>query len=317
MTTDRDTETANTAGSVIAIDVGGTSTKIAIADQDGNLTNVRRVPSPPSSPDNSAPAVVELARGAVAEALRSDNPPVALGITIPGVVAEDRGVGIHSANLGWRDVDFGALFRDAIDIPVAILHDVRAAGAAECRLGAAAGADTALVVAIGTGIAAAVVVDGQPRVAGGYAGEVGHAVVVPGGEPCVCGNRGCLEAIASAGAIARIYSRESGTTVPGAREVFELAANGNSVAIAVLDAAFDALALGLSQSICLLAPDVVVLGGGLAQAGDALITPVHERLIHLLKHVPCPPVVRAECGQDAALVGAALAAHDLVSGDHR
>ncbi len=300
---------------VVAVDVGGTSTKSTTVAADGRPGPVRRVPSPPPSPDSPA-AVLALARAALARARRSPaGPPAALGIALPGIVVEDRGLGVYSENLGWRDVDFAALFAAGLDLPVAIVHDVRAAGAAEFRLGAAAGARTTLLVVIGTGISAALVVSGRPHVAGGYAGEIGHAVAQPGGEPCVCGNRGCLEAVASAAALARRYAALTGAAVPGAREVLRRAADGDAVARAVRDSAFDALAFGLSHAICLLAPEVIVLGGGLAQAGEDLLGPVRERLADLVRLSAVPPLLRATLGADAGLIGAALAARDLTARD--
>lgn len=298
---------------VVAIDVGGTTMKVSGVGPTGAMTAPRRVPSPPPGP-GSADEVVRIATDLVREeSERLGVSPAGLGIALPGVVVEDQALGVYSENLEWHDVDFRAAFAQTLDIPVAVAHDVRAAGAAETRLGAAQGASTALVLAIGTGIATSVQVDGRLHVGRGYAGEIGHAVVEPGGEPCVCGNQGCLEATASAGAIRRRYERDAGTQVAGAKEVLALAAAGDPVAVAVRDSAFDALALGLSHAVTLLVPDVVVIAGGLSEAGDALLVPLAERLERLVRYGPVPPLVRAHLGEDAGLVGAALAARDALA----
>ena len=298
---------------VVAIDVGGTTMKVTSVSADGTMNPPRRVPSPPPGPE-SADEVVRIATALVhEEAERLGARPAALGIALPGVVVEDQALGVYSENLEWRDVDFRAAFARTLDLPIAVAHDVRAAGAAETRLGAARGASTALVLAIGTGIATSVQVDGRLHVGRGYAGEIGHAVVVPGGEPCVCGNRGCLEATASAEAIRRRYERDTGTEVSGSKEVFARAAAGDPVAVAVRDSAFDALALGLSHAITLIVPDVVVLAGGLSEAGDALVVPLALRLESLVRYGPVPRLVRATLGEDAGLVGAALAARDALA----
>lgn len=298
---------------VVAVDVGGTSMKVSGVGPTGAMTAPRRVPSPPPGP-GSADEVVRIATALVREeSERLGVSPAGLGIALPGVVVEDQALGVYSENLEWHDVDFRAAFARTLDIPVAVAHDVRAAGAAETRIGAAQGASTALVLAIGTGIATSVQVDGRLHVGRGYAGEIGHAVVEPGGEPCVCGNQGCLEATASAGAIRRRYERDAGTQVAGAKEVLALAAAGDPVAVAVRDSAFDALALGLSHAVTLLVPDVVVIAGGLSEAGDALLVPLAERLERLVRYGPVPPLVRAHLGEDAGLVGAALAARDALA----
>lgn len=298
---------------VVAIDVGGTTTKVATIAPDGTVSPPRRVPSPPAGVD-SAEAVVDLARELLAQERAALEAPVAaLGIALPGIVVEERGLGVYSENLGWRDVDFARLLGDAIDIPVAIGHDVRSAGIAELTLGAASGTGTALVIAIGTGISAAVQVEGRLLSGGGFAGEIGHAVVVPGGEPCLCGGRGCLEAIASAGAIARRYSRDAGVAVSGAKEVLARAAAGDPVALAVREDAFDALALALSHAICMLAPEVIVLGGGLSEAREALLDPLTQRLEELVRVSPVPPLRRAQLGEDAGLIGAGVAARRLLA----
>lgn len=304
-----------TGPAVVAIDVGGTTMKVASVTPSGDLTAPRRGPSPQAGPTSAQEVVRRASELVREESERLGTIPAALGIALPGVVVEDQGLGVWSENLDWRDVDFRAAFAQALDLPVAIAHDVRAAGTAETRLGAARGAPTALVLAIGTGIATSVQVDGRVHVGRGYAGEVGHAVVVPGGEPCVCGNRGCLEATASAGAIRRRYVRDSGTPVAGAKEVLALADRGDPVALAVRESAFDALALGLSHAVTLLVPDTVVIAGGLSEAGDALLVPLAERLQQLVRYGPVPQLVRAELGEDAGLVGAALAARDSLAGE--
>ena len=161
---------------------------------------VREVGSEPSAtePDEAVARVLALAEAA-------SHDVAAVGVVLPGVVDESIGVGAWSENLGWRDVAFGDLLRSRLDVPVAIGHDVRAWGAAERRWGAGRGLSDVAVVVIGTGISAALVVDGRPLVARGFAGEIGH-LRVAGDEPCACGGTGCLEAVASAAGIVRAYN---------------------------------------------------------------------------------------------------------------
>ncbi|WP_448812017.1 ROK family protein [Agromyces bauzanensis] len=297
---------------VLAFDVGGTDTKSALIDRHGRVLGLRRTPTPRDDVDPAGAVVAsfaELARAHAAEV--PDVHPVAAGVSVPGLVDERAGVGIFSSNLGWRDAPIRELAERALGLPVAFGHDVRAAGDAEHRLGAAQGYGDVVVLAIGTGIAGALVLDGRPYAGGGYAGELGHALSDPDGERCTCGARGCLETIASAGAIARRYAAATGVAVPGAREVLAAAEAGDADAIRVWDDALRALAEALARLVATVAPEAVVIGGGLAQAGPALFEPLRARLDALLSFHRRPVLVQARLGDDAGLLGTALAARDL------
>ena len=213
---------------VLAFDVGGTDTKSAIVDADGRVLGVTRTPTPLDG-ERTAEAVVahvaELAAG-----LRDAHPglqPVAAGLLVPGIVDAERGVGVYASNLGWRDAPIRDLAEAALGLPVAFHHDVTAASWAEHRLGAARAYDDVVVLVIGTGIAGSLILDGRPHLGGGYAGEIGHSPVADGPQ-CPCGAWGCLEAVASAGAIVRRYAERTGESVAGAREVLALARGGRS-----------------------------------------------------------------------------------------
>jgi glucokinase len=299
---------------VLAFDVGGTDMKSALIDQAGRVLGLRRTPTPLDGPDPAGAvvaALAELARGHRAESPGVD--PVAVGISVPGLVDERAGVGVFASNLGWRDAPIRALAERAIGLPVAFGHDVRAAGDAEHRLGAARGYGDVVVLAIGTGIAGAIVLDGRPYAGGGFAGELGHSLADPLGERCACGAVGCLETIASAGAIARRYTAASGTPVSGARDVLAAATAGDPVAKRVWNDAVEALAEELARLVATLAPEAVIIGGGLAEAGPALFGPLGARLDALLSFHRRPALVHAELGDDAGLLGTALAARDLAA----
>ena len=194
-----------------------------------------------------------------------------------------------------------------------MVHDVTAAGTAEWRCGAGRGVDDLAVVVIGTGIAATLVTGGTVVRGGcGQAGELGHVVVRPGGPPCACGRRGCLEAISSARAIADAYAARSGRSVDGAIDVFTRLGR-DPVADEIWQEAADALADALLMVRALLAPSRIVVGGGLAGAGEALLAPVRARLEGAAGPEAVPPVVAAELGSRAGVVGAALAAFDAAS----
>jgi glucokinase len=297
---------------VIAFDVGGTDIKSAIIAADGSILDLRRSPAPASGADAGERLLDELVRLGAAHAERVPSEvPVAVGLAVPGLVDEASGRTIRSVNLGWQAVDLLTPARERFGLPVAFSHDVRAAGLAEHRLGAARGFDDAVVVTVGTGIGAAIILGGTLYRGGGLAGEIGHTLVRPGGEVCTCGARGCLESVASASSIARRYNSRAGTTLAGAQEVLDLARTGDTLAAGVWTDAVEALAEALVQVTSLLAPEVIVIGGGLSRAGDELLGPLNTALNRLL-HVQRAPALRAaELGGEAGLIGTALAARDL------
>lgn len=303
-----------TARQLLAVDVGGTEIKATVlgASPAGDLTVLTRARrSTPRGADGTATAqaVVGAVAGLATEF--ADRPIAAVGVVVPGVVHD--GVGIYSANLGWRNFPFGTALTDAVGLPVAFGHDVGAGGLAEQRMGAARGCRDVVVMPIGTGIASALIMDGALRTSGGYAGEIGH-VDVGHGEQCGCGAIGCLEAVASSAAIARRYSAKAGRQVRGAAEVLVAVADGDPVAVSVWDDALDALARGVRVLATLIGPEVVVLGGGLAMAGELLVKPVADRLAALLTFQRMPELRLAELGDEAGSLGAGLLAMDLIEG---
>ncbi|RDV46366.1 ROK family protein [Leifsonia sp. ku-ls] len=298
---------------MLAFDVGGTDIKAALVDAAGRLAELVRVPTPHAGRDTGEAVVAAVA--GLAERFAAGHPevrPRAAGVLVPGHVDDEAGVGVFAENLGWRDFPFRARAEEALGLPVSFSHDVRGAGEAEHRLGAAAPYRDVVVMAIGTGIAGAIFVDGRLYTGGGLAGEMGHSRVADG-PLCPCGGVGCLEAVASAAAIARRYAEASGEAVAGAREVLERAEAGDPVARAVWDSATDALALDLSHTVALLAPEAIVIGGGLAQAGPALFGPLEEKLDRILTFQRRPVLLPASVGENAGVIGAALRARDLLA----
>ncbi|MCI0159224.1 ROK family protein [Leifsonia shinshuensis] len=297
---------------MVAFDVGGTDVKAALVDETGRIVELLRRPTPLDG-ERTGDAVIA-ATVALLDDFRRAHPeirPMAAGLVVPGHVDEARGVGVLAENLGWREYPFRDLATQSLGIPVSFSHDVRAAGEAEYRLGAAKDFRDVVVIAIGTGIAGAIFIDGTLFTGGGMAGEIGHSRVADGPE-CACGGRGCLEAVASAAAIARRYTALSGVPVAGSREVLERARAGDPAAGRIWDSALDALALDLSHTVALLAPEAIVIGGGLAQAGDALFLPLAERLEGILTFQRRPVLLAARIGENAGVIGAALRARELL-----
>jgi len=265
-------------------------------DADGTRVMSAAVPTPRG--DAALDAVATLGSRLIAAC----GPVTAAGVLVPGIVDPDRRMGVYSANVGWSDLDFGGPLEDTWQVPVGVGHDVTWGGLAEAATGAAREASDFAFVALGTGISAAIMSGGRMLSRpGAQPGELGHVVIRPGGQECSCGARGCLETIASARAIASAYG------VASAGEVFAAAA-GDARARGVIEAATDALADGLALLVALVAPEKVVLGGGLSLAGAALADPVARALAGRVRVQPVPDVVLAAHRDQAGLAGAALLA---------
>jgi glucokinase len=301
---------------VVALDLGGTMLKAGLVDAAGRTLLARHRPAGRErGPDAGLAGVLDAADELAAAAREDGHVPVAIGLVVPGIIDEARGVAVFSANFGWRDTPLRELLERRSGLPVAFGHDVRAGGLAEGTLGAARGAGDFLFLALGTGIAGAAVLDGRPYAGGGYGGEIGHVVVEPGGRRCGCGGRGCLETVASASAIAARACERSGETGLSAIEVAERAARGDPVASAVWGEAVEALAMALAMYVSVLAPELIVLGGGLAEAGTRLLEPLDAALGARLTFHRRPRLCRAALGDQAGRLGAALLAWQRVGHD--
>jgi len=293
---------------VVAVDVGGTSIKAALVDADGKVRS-ERVEATPLQLGPSG--VVERLR-TIISALAAEPGVGAVGLVVPGAVDPQRGIATFSANIGWRDVPLRQLITADTGLAVALDHDVRAAGVAEQAFGATHEVSSSLLVVIGTGVAAVVSVGGEiVRGANSTAGELGHISVDSEGEPCPCGQRGCLERYASAAGISRRYAALSGTAGVPAEEIVARLRNDGAAAT-VWSEAVTALAIGLTSATLLLDPAVIVLAGGLAEAGDALLTPLAAELAERLTWRPAPPLVRSALGTRAGMLGAAVLAWRLL-----
>ncbi|MFF8596553.1 ROK family protein [Streptomyces sp. NPDC015220] len=301
---------------VIALDVGGTGMKAALVAADGALLHqARRATGRERGPD----AVVENILGFAAElrALgveRFGEPAAAAGVAVPGIVDEERGVAAYAANLGWRDVPLRDLLAKRLGSPVALGHDVRTGGLAEGRIGAGRGADRFFFVPLGTGIAGAIGIDGRVEAgAHGFAGEIGHIVVRPGGIPCPCGQRGCLERLASASAVSQAWAEACGDPRADAADCAKAVESGDARAQAVWQEAVDALADGLVTALTLLDPRTLIIGGGLAEAGETLFAPLREAVRRRVTFQKLPSIVPAALGDTAGCLGAGLLAWDLLN----
>jgi glucokinase len=297
---------------VVTLDVGGTTIKGALVRADGRESHHTTVRTPVErGPDAVVGCVRDVARG-LAEVGHSGDGVVGAGVCVPGIVDTGAGVARWAGNLGWKDVLLRDLLTADLAVPVVVENDVRAATVAEMAVGLGQDVADLAVIVLGTGVAAGLVVGGVPvHGAAGMAGEFGHLPVHPGGELCACGQHGCLEVYASAAAIARRYAA---TAAPGAsaepvsaREVLSRA-ESDPVAARIWADATDALGLALASCTLLLDPQLVVLAGGLSQAGLALLQPVRAATQAALAWRSAPAIEISPLGARAGRVGAAIIA---------
>ncbi|MBV9025928.1 MAG: ROK family protein [Streptomycetaceae bacterium] len=299
---------------VIALDVGGTVTKAALIGADGTLLyEARRPTGRERGPEAVIASILDFAASLCELGVREQGSPAeAVGVAVPGLVDDAKGIAVYSANLGWREVPMRELLAERLGgLPVALGHDLRCGGLAEGRLGAGRGRDRFLFLALGTGIAAAIGIEGRIEAgAHGCAGEIGHIVVRQGGRPCPCGQAGCLETEASAAAVGRAWAEASGEPEATAAQCAAAVEAGDLKAGAIWQSAIDALADGLVTALALLDPRVVIVGGGLAEAGDALFVPLRSAVEQRLTFHRLPAIVPAALGEAAGCLGAGLLAWD-------
>jgi glucokinase len=303
---------------VVAVDVGGTQLKGAAVTCGGVVRAAERIATATDDgPDAVATQIEQLVR-AMAEAALSQTGelPLAAGVVVPGVIDADMGLVRYAANIGWEDLDLGARVRKVLDVPVILGNDARAAAVAEATFGAARGVDNFFAIGIGTGIGGSMVLDGIPHDGEhGLAGEIGHIQAVADGPLCNCGERGCLETIASASAIRRRYLERGGdrhVAIQASDVLRRAALGGDRVAVGVRDEAIGALAFVLTIVQRIVDLDLVVIGGGLGAAGDALAVPLNEELRRRASFQPAPRVLISDLGPEAGCRGAGVMAWDFL-----
>lgn len=308
--------TTGGTGAVVAVDVGGTTVKGLVRVGDVVLDRFVVPTFGNAAPELGLPggealaAVVSVVDRLAASAAIAGHPLAAIGICTPGVVDSDAGRIVVAVNLGWNDLPIVDVLRERYRVPVAVAHDARAAATAEIAARTAAGrrVDEMVFIPIGTGVSASLVVDGRLVVgAAGGAGEIGHVCVRPGGEACTCGQRGCVEVYASARNVRRRY-REAGGTLDGGTPEIVAAVDTDPVAAAVWADAVDALGAGVAILSAVLDPAVMVIGGGLGEAGERLLAPLRTAVDARLGWRSTPEIEQSLVGAGAGLAGAALLA---------
>jgi glucokinase len=304
----------------IGVDVGGTKVLAGVVDPAGKVLAETRRHTPAEDVSGTLATIIEVIRE-----LTAGTDIEAVGIGAAGWIDERRSTVLFAPNLAWKDEPLRDKVAAEVGLPVVVENDANVAGWAEYRFGAAEAADSSVLLTVGTGIGGAVVLGGMlVRGAHGIAAEFGHTLAVPGGHLCGCGRRGCLEQYASGRALVR-EARRIATAEPDRAEDLLARAGGNarhidgptvtSAAQAGDPAARAAFAevgwwlgIGMADLVQVLDPEMIVVGGGVIEAGELLLEPARAACAEALaqrSRLPFAAIRAAEMGTHAGVVGAA------------
>lgn len=318
-----------TRQAAIGIDLGGTNLKVGLVDEAGRLLASRSCPTQGEmGPQYFVDSVVNLVTGLLAQEKLDRASIVGAGVGSPGPLDLKTGTLLKTANLSWVNVPLRELLSAQLQLqlPVVVDNDANAAAFGEFWCGVHGNSRNLVLLTLGTGVGAGVILDGS--VLHGHfdnAGELGHMIVAPNGLPCPCGQRGCLEAYSSAGAITRRFEaavksgeRSSATGVQkiDAKSITDFARQGDTLCRRIWDEACFYLGIACINLQHAYNPELVLLGGGMADAGDFLLDTVRRHFSanqwHL--HNDFPRIELARLGSDAGLIGAAGLAWESFGG---
>jgi glucokinase len=309
------------------IDIGGTKIALALENQAGERIAARRLPTEVGlGPER----ILENVSRAIEEMLAETNTELtAVGIGCPGPIDIERGLALSPTNLpDWIDFPLVETIKNRFHAPTVLDNDANAAALGEYFYGAGRGFKDILYVTISTGIGGAIICEGNiHHGVGASAGEVGHTIVKHDGVRCLCGTRGCLETIASGLSIARrmretLAARNGKNTAKldeiTAETVVEAVRSGDETARGIWDETIKYLAIGIGNAITLLAPEAVVIGGGVSEAGELLLKPLREEIGKNVTMLPIEKVeiLKASLGSESGVCGALILARHALKNKH-
>ncbi|MFI3241969.1 MAG: ROK family protein [Alphaproteobacteria bacterium] len=295
----------------IGIDVGGTNIKIALVNDEGIILYQDKYPTEASKGyETSCLNIKNAIKKLLKETQQTTDSIKGIGIGFPGVVDNKNGTVKYLANMpGWEDINIASQIKNEFGLDVKLENDANCAAIAEWKLGAGENCKDLVCITIGTGIGGGIVVNNKiVRGFSGTAGELGHIKVKMGQDvKCGCGDYNCLEAFASGPAIIKM-AQEKKLEAKNPYEVFKLAKNGNKEALQIFETVGEYIGFGLCSVINLLNPQKIIIGGGVAEAGDLLFEPIKK----IIKQKTFPgantllEVIPAQLGNDAGVLGASL-----------
>jgi glucokinase len=309
------------AREIIGVDLGGTKMLLGVLDAEPKVLWESREASTGQSEDE----LVELLVREISEARDARSGSAAVGLGIPATIDHDKGIAVSAVNLPLENLPIRDVVGGRVGLPVFVDNDATVAALAEHLYGAARGAENAVMLTIGTGIGGGLILGGEVyRGSTGAGAELGHTVIEADGPPCQgnCPGRGCIETLASGTALGR-EGRAAADREPGSalgklkaageqvdgKAVTEAALGGDLTAIGVFDLVGSRLGVALTSFANIFEPEVFVIGGGVIAAGDLLLDPARRELeARALPPMKRIPIVAAELGADAGMIGAAAMA---------
>ncbi|MGI9647319.1 MAG: ROK family protein [Acidimicrobiia bacterium] len=301
----------------LGLDLGGTNVKAAVLDVEAGGSPVVQATETRPTGAGEGPAAVTAGMIALGtDMARIHGPFAGVGVGVPGLFSFDTGDITFFTNLPgvWEGFPLRATIAEGLGVPATLINDARAFTLAEATVGAGRGCANVAALTLGTGVGGGLFINGELHFgAFGIGGELGHQTVAPDGPICGCGNRGCMEALTRASVITAAAGR------PTMEDVLEGVATGDPDCEAALHSAATYLGIGLANIITVIGPERIVIGGGVAEAGDALLDPIRQAVRARVTLVPPEQVtvVAAELGATAGAIGAALAAVDSPTRDRR
>jgi len=310
------------------IDIGGTNIKMGLVDDSGRILAQSAIPTPlDRSPEAGVAVIAQTAQTTINE-ITSDRSELRIGVGCPGLIGTKDGIVHRSPNLpNHVETPLADQLSSLMKLPVRLLNDANACALAETHLGAGRGKSPVVVLTIGTGVGGAVIVDGHLQNGfGGFSGEIGHMTIDHDGELCPCGNRGCLELFVGKKPIVNRYLSHGPwnaesiafTQVAGDQEklspeiIARAARSGEQRAIDTFEQVGRKLGAGLVSLTNIFDPEIFIIGGGIAEAGELLFAPARNLLAQqsIARGISAVSIAKAQLGPEAGFIGAAFFAMD-------
>jgi len=309
----------------LGLDVGGTNFAAGVVDENYNI--IRRESMSArigNSVEELTYNMADISKKAVEKAGLTLENISSWGICMPSNINPKTNLLVHANCFGWKNVPIYDYLRKHISLPIYIANDANGATYGEILAGSASQYSTALMLTLGTGVGGGIIIDNKIYAGADNMGaELGHVKLVYNGDLCTCGQKGCLEAYCSATALIRITKEEvkknpstlilelcdNDENKINGEIICKAAIEGDALASKILDEYTSHLAAGISSLVVIFRPEVIMLGGGIAHAGDLILKPVNEKLkiyTHAGEEIGVPPVVCASLGNDAGIIGAAF-----------